>query len=152
MSLLFGSALVERAREIAYRVHAGHFRRDGVTPYVEHLQDVVARLEQMGLDDPEYLAAAWLHDSIEDGRLSSDELLSHKEFPFSVPITVHALTKRPGERYADYIARVKVVVIARHVKIADIISNLADDPTPRQLKRYSWALNYLFTDSVYLGK
>ena len=51
------------ARSIAEEAHLGQFRRDGKTPYIEHPRQVSHRLYHL---DDNYIAAAWLHDVIED--------------------------------------------------------------------------------------
>lgn len=61
-------ALVPSARALALSAHGA--QRYGEEPYEVHLAAAVAVLERHGLTDPELLAAAWLHDSIEDTELS----------------------------------------------------------------------------------
>lgn len=57
--------LINTARELARRAHAGQTRKDGVTPYIEHPLAVAATLSGYGYDD-ETVAAGLLHDVIED--------------------------------------------------------------------------------------
>ena len=42
-----------------------------------------------------------------------------------------------------YLARVKENPIALKVKIADMLCNLADDPTPRQVEKYRKGMLFL---------
>ena len=53
--------LVERAKDLAHRAHAGQVDKAG-RPYIEHVARVAARVA----DDPEAEAVAWLHDVLED--------------------------------------------------------------------------------------
>ena len=59
------SSLQEKAAVLAQAVHAG--QRYGTRPYVGHLIDVTSILARGDLVfDDELMAAAWLHDAIED--------------------------------------------------------------------------------------
>ncbi len=70
-----GKELLIRADAFASKRHDGQMRRDGVTPYVEHPRAVMRiLLDEFGVNDPEILAAALLHDTIEDTRTDYDEL------------------------------------------------------------------------------
>ena len=81
------SPLVADALEMARRAHAGQIRNgSGGMPYIEHPQAVAALLAGHGYDD-EVLAAALLHDVVED----SDT-------------TVEELRERFGDRVADLVA------------------------------------------------
>ena len=65
-------ALVERAFERADSAHAGQLRKSG-DPYITHPVAVAEILVEFGLDAPT-LAAALLHDCVEDTNYSLDEL------------------------------------------------------------------------------
>jgi (p)ppGpp synthase/HD superfamily hydrolase len=103
---------------------------------------VVRRLQNLGFDDQHTLAAAWLHDTVEDGALIW-QTLKDEGIPDAVISTVEALTKKLGERYPAYLIRVKANPRACNVKIADILDNLSDAPTRPQIVRYAKALIYL---------
>lgn len=130
--------LVELARHLATQAHAGPFRRDGTTPYIAHPAGVVRNLEG---ESAEVLAAAWLHDVVED-TATSPEGLRAAGIPESVVKAVRVLTKG-DEDDADYLARVRGNPIARRVKMADLLHNLGDRPTERQVIQYARALLYL---------
>ncbi|TMK56477.1 MAG: HD domain-containing protein [Actinobacteria bacterium] len=84
------SPLVRSALEQARKDHAGQTRNgSGGMPYVEHPITVAARLEELGYRD-EVLAAALLHDVIEDSDTTLDEL--RKQFGDDVAGMVGALT------------------------------------------------------------
>ncbi|HEY3492258.1 MAG TPA: HD domain-containing protein [Solirubrobacterales bacterium] len=66
--------LVRAALEKARQSHAGQVRNgSGGMPYVEHPVTVAARLEEHGYSE-EALAAALLHDVVEDSETTLDEL------------------------------------------------------------------------------
>lgn len=96
--------------------------------------------------DAEYdFIVALLHDSIEDGYATRDEIVDTFGTIFSG--AVWELTRRGGEVYADYIERVAASTpIVRRVKLADIYVNLqrsqrAGDTS--RVKRYQRAFNRL---------
>ncbi len=65
-------ALVIHAYDVAQRAHAGQFRLSG-DPFITHPIAVALILAEYGLD-PETLAAALLHDTVEDTDLTIEEL------------------------------------------------------------------------------
>jgi hypothetical protein len=105
------SPLVVRARALAREAHAGQVRKHGSIEYFVHLEAVVAILLEHGYDDPVTLAAAYLHDLIED-QPAYVERLRHV-MPPDVVTTVEALTERKldddgemrskAQRFADYL-------------------------------------------------
>lgn len=60
------TTLIQRAIEFAVQAHAGDTRKHSPLPYVSHCFDVMKRVSSWGVDDPELLAAAMLHDTLED--------------------------------------------------------------------------------------
>jgi (p)ppGpp synthase/HD superfamily hydrolase len=122
------ASIVSLARELATTAHAGQFRRDGVTPYIRHPEAVVSRVQ----GDPIAEAAAWLHDVVEDTHLSPDDILSFG-VPAEVVEIVILLTHSNGISYERYLSAIAAHPIAKRVKIADIITNLSDSPTSRQI-------------------
>ena len=141
------SILTDNAREFARKVHTGHFRRDEKTPYFTHLEAVVDNLETLlvfrqsnyKINYDEMIAAAWLHDSVEDKKTNIDAIRSI--FGEAVANHVLNLTHDKDELYVDYTERLALNPICRLIKIADILANLADSPTEKQLKKYTEALN-----------
>lgn len=65
--------LVLRALALADRLHAGHKRKYTGEPYVNHLREVALLVSAAGLP-PVAVAAALLHDSIEDVDATRDSL------------------------------------------------------------------------------
>ncbi len=135
--------LVAAALEYATFAHAGQFRRDDVTPYIEHPKKVMALLEGYG---DEAIAVAALHDSIEDGRTTALRL-EDAGFPYYIVRAVVLLTKSEGQPYDAYLDVLSRNPIARMVKIADMLANLTDSPTPKQIERYTKGILFLSTTS-----
>ncbi len=136
---------VERARAIAAARHAGQVDKAGA-PYIGHPERVAGRLSA-----PEEQVVGWLHDTVEDTGLSLAGV--EAEFGEEIARAVDAVSRRPGEEWEAYLARVKQNPIARQVKISDLIdnSNLSRLPvvTARDVERqgkYNRALRFLMED------
>lgn len=125
-----GVALWRSAIDFAARAHAGHTRRDGRTPYVAHVVRVAMIVREVfGCDDPETIAAAYLHDTIEDTPTDRDDI--ERRFGAVVAGAVAALTKNmilpEAEREPEYDARLAAADWrARLVKLADVYDNGLD--------------------------
>lgn len=134
----FVKSLYDKAHEISRAAHAGQFRKDGKTPYFNHVEQVVA-----GVSDPDAKLVALLHDTVEDNRLSFDDL-KKAGIPDHIIDGVRAMTKPKGMNYHDYVRNVVMKnPLARMVKLADIKANLADQPSDWQLAKYAKALDIL---------
>ena len=126
--------LWQKAASFAAMAHLHQTRKDGQTPYIAHPCRValtVRHVFQVG--DPAVLAAALLHDTIEDGTTDYDDLL--REFGPEVADLAAALTKDkrlPEElrerRFHESLMRAPWK--ARLIKLADAYDNLADAPGP----------------------
>lgn len=125
------------ARAIATKAHDGQFRRDGVTPYITHPEAVASRLA-----DDEAKAVAWLHDILEDTKLTAGDL-AQIGFGGEIIKAVVALTKDGSTSYEAYLHGVRRNHLARRVKIADILHNISDQPSDRQIMKYAKALLFL---------
>lgn len=132
-------SVVDKAKKIALRAHANQFRRDGITPYIRHPERVAARLS----GDEEAEAVAWLHDVLEDSE-ETENTLACSGMPPAVIEAVKRLTKSPDLSYEDYLLAVRGNELARKVKFHDMIDNLSDSPTERQIVRYAKGLLILF--------
>lgn len=130
-----GHELVLRAAAIAREAHHGQFRRDGVTPYVMHPESVASRVA----GDPLAEAVAWLHDVLEDTDVTADEL-RRRGMPEEVIAGVETMTKKGDLDYERYLAGIKASPLAKKVKIADMLANLGDSPTERQIVKYAKGL------------
>lgn len=134
---------IEIAKTLATKWHHGQFRRDGVTPYLEHPKRVAGRLDAAN-HHYRAIAAAWIHDVLEDTNCSIVELEASGLEP-EIIVAVRLLTK-DSKPYDLYLAKLKQNNIATMVKVFDMIDNLSDNPSPRQIARYSKALAFLVTE------
>lgn len=124
-----------KAEEIARRAHTGQFRRDGVTPYVTHPERVAKRVA----GDLDVEAVAWLHDVLEDTAEAEQSLLD-AGIPSHVVDAVKVLTKSPTVGYEEYLASIKNNPLALKVKVQDMLDNLSDSPTEKQIVKYAKGL------------
>ncbi|MFE6703086.1 HD domain-containing protein [Streptomyces sp. NPDC057718] len=111
---------VSEVEVIAREAHALQTDKAG-RPYVEHLAAVAEGVRVRGGDDGQ-IAAAWLHDAVEDDALSA-QWLADAALPQGVKDIVLALTKRPGEELSSYTARILATPGALLVKEADLAHN-----------------------------
>ena len=122
--------LLLHAISFAAKAHEGHFRKDGKTPYISHPFRVVLTLRHIfGVEDEHVLAAAVLHDTIEDTRTDFDGL--ERRFGAEIAGWVALLSKdkrKPAPQrepeYARQIATAPAEV--QLVKLADLHDNILD--------------------------
>ncbi|MEX2108588.1 MAG: HD domain-containing protein [Solirubrobacterales bacterium] len=82
---------IREALEVAREAHAGQIRSgSGGMPYINHPVAVTELLSKHGYDDEAVLAAALLHDVVEDSELSVDDVA--KRFGTPVAELVETLT------------------------------------------------------------
>ena len=129
------------AELLATLVHKNQFRRDGVTEYITHPAAVAKRLSG---ESKNVIATAWLHDVLENTGLTKNMLIDVK-MPEDVIEAVDCLTKRSSESYEYYLKNVRKNKIALKVKIADMLHNLSDTPTKKQIIKYARGLLTLLT-------
>ena len=134
--------LEKLAHSIARRAHSGQTRRDG-TPYIVHPERVAVRLIRRWREvTDEILAAAYLHNVLEDTSESPDSLRA-AGIPDRVIQIVETLTRRDGVSYEEYLARIREYPLATAVKVEDMLDNLADDPSHKQIRKYAAGLLFL---------
>ncbi|MFK7789983.1 MAG: GTP pyrophosphokinase [Phycisphaeraceae bacterium] len=127
--------LIQVAEQIATQAHEGQFRRGGDVPYIEHPRAVVSRVGK----DRDAIVVAWLHDVIEDSDYTA-ESLKEAGIPSLLVADVVLLTKTREISYEAYLEGIGSSRIATRVKIADMLSNLADNPTKKQIRKYAKGL------------
>ena len=125
--------LVREARKFATEVHRriDQRRKYNKQPYEVHLK-AVAQIVASVSDDPEMLAAAWLHDTVEDTPATIEEI--EATFGSGVALLVSELTdvSRPsdGNRTArktiDRAHLANASARAKTIKLADLIDNCQD--------------------------
>lgn len=137
--------IIEISRQVASRAHSGQHRRDGWTPYINHPAAVAAKLAN---ESAVVVATAWLHDVLEDTSETPDTLRA-AGIPDSVIHAVEVLTKTDGVSYDEYLHGVRQNWIACKVKVADMLHNLSDVPTERQIIKYAKGLLALHANGVH---
>jgi len=131
--------LWQQAVSFALRAHAGQTRNDTITPYAAHVVRVALTVRDLfGCDDRIALAAALLHDTIEDTPTDYDDLA--ERFGVEVADTVAALTKdmrhpEPEREIAYDQALAAAGWRAALVKLADTYDNLCDLSSPSKRSR-----------------
>lgn len=128
---LGGTTLIVRAMKFAADKHRHQRRKDSkASPYINHPIDVAATLAiEGGVESPALLAAALMHDTIEDTQTTYDELRG--EFGEQIADIVAEVTdakflsKHASKRLQ--VSRVKGASdAAKQIKIADKTCNLRD--------------------------
>ncbi|MFJ2584384.1 HD domain-containing protein [Streptomyces sp. NPDC087538] len=105
---------------IAREAHAEQRDKAG-RPYTEHLAAVAEGVRIRGGSD-EQIAAAWLHDAVEDGALS-ERWLADAALPQQVKEMVLAVSKRDGEDLRSYTRRILDTPGALLIKESDLAHN-----------------------------
>ena len=106
---------------IARRLHRYDVDKQGA-PFILHPAAVAAILEKQGAPW-QSVAAAWLHDAVEDGKITLAEL--RVLVPAEIADLVGVLTRRKdSETYVEYILRVARTPAAIPIKLADLEHNL----------------------------
>ena len=129
----------QQAASMAARAHANQFRKDRQTPYVAHPFRVAMTVRHVfGCDDPIALAAAMLHDVIEDTTTDYDRLA--RRFGEEVATVVAIVSKDPrlpeDEREKKFYEQIAAGPWqARLVKLADAYDNLSDAPEVKMLEK-----------------
>ena len=124
-------------RRLCIESHKGQFRRGG-DDYFKHPLRMSQLFEEEGLINEACVAA--LHDTFEDTMLTGVECLDAGVDKVIVD-AVACLTRTAGEDYDDYINHIaKCSDLVLRVKIADILDNVSDSPTEKQMKKYRKAL------------
>ncbi|KQX82621.1 HD domain-containing protein [Streptomyces sp. Root1310] len=105
---------------LARAAHQGQTDKAG-RPYAEHLQAVAEGVRARG-GDADQIAAAWLHDAVEDDALS-ETWLDEAALSDRTKAVVLAVTKRAGETPEAYAGRILATPGALLVKEADLAHN-----------------------------
>ena len=115
---------IQRAYAVAERYHAGQMRKSG-GPYITHPLAVTSILAELGMS-PTTLAAALLHDTVEDTEYSLDQL--RRDFGDEVATLVDGVTKLDKVTYGEaaQAETVRKMIIAMAKDIRVLIIKLAD--------------------------
>jgi GTP pyrophosphokinase len=117
-------ALIERAYAAAEKAHRGQKRKSG-EPYITHPVAVAQILADLGIG-PKTLAAALLHDTVEDTDYTLDELRA--DFGDEIAMLVDGVTKLDKLKYGDsaQAETVRKMVVAMSKDIRVLVVKLAD--------------------------
>ncbi|MDH4147336.1 MAG: HD domain-containing protein, partial [Acidimicrobiia bacterium] len=120
------AALVQKAYDLAASLHTGQVRRSGEA-YISHPL-AVARIVAEQTRDPITIAAALLHDVVEDTALTLADL--RNEFPEDVALIVDGVTKLEAisfpTRQAQQAATMRKLFLAMAEDLRVLIIKLAD--------------------------
>ena len=118
--------LIERAYAVARDAHAQQVRRSG-EPYISHPVAVATIIADLGLDEAT-IAAALLHDAVEDTAVSRDDL--EREFGAEVSAMVDGVTKldriKFDSREAQQAATLRKMLVAMAKDVRVLLIKLAD--------------------------
>ena len=117
-------ALIERAYAAAEKAHSGQLRKSG-EPYITHPVAVAQILADLGIG-PKTLAAAMLHDTVEDTDYTLD--MVRADFGDEVAMLVDGVTKLDKLKYGDsaQAETVRKMVVAMSKDIRVLVIKLAD--------------------------
>ena len=118
--------LLRRAHEVAAEAHAGQVRKTG-DPYITHPLAVAHMLAGYGLDE-QTLAAALLHDTVEDTNLTLSDL--SMQFGDEIGRLIDGVTKLDRVRYSNreqaQAATIRKMVVAMAQDVRVLIIKLFD--------------------------
>ena len=149
----FHFAKLQQAVAFAARAHQGQLRKDGRTPYASHpFRVCLVAAQVFGVHDPEILAAAVLHDTIEDTTTDYDDIVA--AFGRNVAEWVRLLSKDKrlpeAEREEEYMrGLVSAGWQVQVLKLADIYDNLSDlDQLPAERRPQSLTRMRFYLDGM----
>jgi GTP pyrophosphokinase len=116
--------IIERAYTVAERAHEGQKRRSG-EPYITHPIAVAQILADLGIGS-KAVAAALLHDTVEDTSYTLDQL--RVDFGDEIAMLVDGVTKLDKVKYGDstQAETVRKMIVAMSKDIRVLIIKLAD--------------------------
>ncbi|WP_336645546.1 RelA/SpoT family protein [Microbacterium sp. USHLN186] len=116
--------IIERAYRVAKEKHEGQLRQSG-EPYITHPLAVAQILAELGLG-PRAIAAALLHDTVEDTGYALTELTA--EFGDEVAMLVDGVTKLDKVKYGEsaQAETVRKMIVAMSKDIRVLLIKLAD--------------------------
>ena len=140
---------LDSAQVLSQMAHQGQQRRSG-EPYFLHPQEV-ANIVRGYYQDTETYYVAMLHDALEDGiplgniedeedffnMLAAELPASDIEAIDDIYNSVVSLTRYPGSDYQSYVVNLTQDKFAFRVKLADMMHNINDNPSEKQIKKYT---------------
>lgn len=151
------NSLVGQALVLAEEAHQGAKRESG-EPYINHPLKVAETVKEWGLDE-ESIAAALLHDTVEDTRITLKDI--EKKFGAEVALLVNGLTKLEDLRYTperkeaeslrkfviSFTKDLRVVII----KLADRLHNMQTIKAlpPERRAKIAWETAEIYAPLAY---
>lgn len=123
---------IDKAKEFAINAHRSTNHLYDGKPYEIHLELVVKYADRykdlITTDYSQVISAAWLHDTIEDCRVTYNDI--KQQFGVKIAELVFALTNEKGRTRKDrangnYYAGIRAVPDAAFVKICDRLANIS---------------------------
>lgn len=150
------SFILNAARFAAVK-HKSQKRKDGGTPYINHPVEVAEILSRVArISDPEIIAAALLHDTIEDTHTTAEELATifgDRVVSLVQECTDDKALSKPERKRLQVVNAPHKSDDAKLIKIADKISNMrdiAENPPPEWSWQRRW--DYLsWAEQVFEG-
>lgn len=118
LNITAGSELIRKSFKIAYRAHKDQTDKAGM-PYILHILHVAANAGS----DESCIAAALLHDTVEDSDMTFEEL-QKEGIPENIIDALRLLTHKENVPYIEYVKNIRKNEIARTVKMADLLHNM----------------------------
>lgn len=141
--------LPERAAAFARQAHEGQTRKFTGAPYYTHVERVAALVRER-TDAPELIAAAYLHDTMEDCGVTYETLARH--FGHAVANIVHALTNDDARKKQQGKVRYMIDKLtamnpdALLVKLCDILGNISETQSANQARNYILIIDGLLSN------
>ena len=114
---------VDRAIGFAARAHEGQQRKIGDVPYIAHPVAVAMLLQRMGCDET-IVAAGLLHDTVEDTRVTLDEI--RQQFGDEVAEIVAGCTELPKRKYKWETRKLQMIATLQDASLAVKLVAAAD--------------------------
>jgi (p)ppGpp synthase/HD superfamily hydrolase len=148
--------LVEAAERMACEAHAAQRRKWTDRPYTDHLRRVASRVAAYPGSTPEMVAAAWLHDAVEDTGLTAagiEGALGPAVAALVVELTNPSKGRkdlpRKDRKAMDRAHLAAVSHAAKIIKMLDRIDNLSDCAAAPRTFRGLYAMeSALLADAV----
>lgn len=147
--------LISKAYTFAKNAHMGQYRKYTNESYIVHPYEV-AQLVREYTDDSNVIAAALLHDTIEDCNVTYDDI--KEDFGIRVADMVYMLTNDVNKINAmgkqEYMIK-KLSLLDSNcllIKLCDIYNNISDTKSKSQAYTYKTIVESLFTNNVPLNE
>lgn len=110
------SPMIKKAINLAFNAHEGQTDKGGM-PYIMHPFYIASKLKE-----EDEIITALLHDTMEDSKLTKEDLLN-EGFSNNIIEAVDTLTRKQND-YFDYINKIKENDLARKIKLLDLKHNM----------------------------